>query len=404
MLTVLSVKEAREKILASVNAAMPKETVDLPQALGRVLYGAVTAQDDLPAFARSTVDGYAVRAEDTYGATESMPALFRLAGEVAMGEPAKAIVRAGEAAAIATGGMLPEGANAVVMVENTEMPGADTLTVNRAAAPWENTIARGEDMAAGDVALPAGQIIRPQDMGVLAALGITKVDVRRKVRAAVLSTGDELVEPYVEPRPGQIRDINSHLLEGWVKACGAEAFRLGIVRDNADDLLSALQKTGDYDCVLLSGGSSAGTRDYAAACINALGAPGVLFHGVSMRPGKPLIYGAAGDKPFFGLSGNPTSAMVGFLLFVRPLLYQMSRARVSEFPIRARITKNLSSAGGREDYIRALLLDRDGELWAEPILGQSGLISTAVRGNALIRIPQNSEGLEAGARAEVLLI
>lgn len=282
MLTVLSVTEAREKILSSVTMSSGEEVTDLPAALGRVVSSAVTAGGDLPPFPRSTMDGYAVRAQDTFGASDSMPALFNVTGEVLMGQSAPSGVAAGEALRIATGGMLPLGCDAVVMVEQTEMLGGTTLAVNRAVAPGENTIARGEDIRAGAEAIPRGQKLRPQDIGALAALGYTHVGVAKKPRIAIFSTGDELVLPEMEPKPGQTRDINSYLLSAWVEQCGGVADRLGIVPDQAAALLTALKSAADYDCVILSGGSSAGTRDHTAACIDDLGKPGVLFHGVSM--------------------------------------------------------------------------------------------------------------------------
>lgn len=404
MLTVLSVTEAKEKILTSVAHRTGVEAVSLTEATGRILANPATAREDLPPFPRSTMDGFAVRAQDTYGASESMPALFEVTGEVLMGQAPAAALSAGQALRISTGGMLPQGSDAVVMVEYTEMLGNTTLAVNRAVAPGENTIDRGEDIPAGENILPSGQMLRPQDIGALAALGIMAVTVARRPRVAILSTGDELVMPDCDPQPGQIRDINSYLLAAWAQRFGASADRLGIIPDNKEALLDALHNARGYDCVILSGGSSAGTRDHTAASIDALGQPGVLFHGVSMRPGKPLIFGVVDGKPFFGLSGNPTSAMVGFLLFVRPLLMQMQGAVDAAPLIRARVDRNLSSASGREDYIRALLYEQDGELWARPVLGQANLISTVVRGNALLRIPQNSEGVEPGEPVEVMLL
>jgi molybdopterin molybdotransferase len=404
MLTVLSVTEALQKILSVVSVKTAVENVPLTDTLGRVLASAIHAGDDLPPFPRSTMDGYAVRAQDTYGASESMPALFDVAGEIMMGQAPSVALKPGEALRITTGGMMPQGSDAVVMVEHTEVLGGTTLAVNHAVANGENTIARGEDVRLGEELLPAGQLLRPQDIGALAALGQFMVDVTRKPQVAILSTGDELVLPDAVPAPGQIRDINSYLLSAWVERSGADAHRLGIIPDDKDELMRSLQETYKYDCVILSGGSSAGTRDHTATCIDAMGQPGVLFHGVSMRPGKPLIFGVVNGKPYFGLSGNPTSAMVGFLLFVRPLLLQMQGAVDTVPMLRARVERNLSSASGREDYVRATLFEQEGELWARPILGQANLISTVVRGNALIKIAQNSEGVEPGEMVDVLLI
>ncbi|HHX75534.1 MAG TPA: molybdopterin molybdotransferase MoeA, partial [Firmicutes bacterium] len=325
-------------------------------------------------------------------------------GEILMGEAPAVKLETGEALRISTGGMLPEGGNAVVMVEHTEFLSADTLAVYKAVAPGENTIARGEDLRAGAEVLPAGQRLRPQDLGILASLGKMEVEVAARPRVALLSTGDELVPPEEVPGPGQIRETNSYTLAALAEQCGAEVSRLGIVPDEREALMAALQKTAGYDCVVLTGGSSAGIRDHVAACIAALGRPGVLFHGVSMRPGKPLIYGLVDGRPYFGLSGNPTSALVGFLLFVRPLLWRLTGEKKVVPRFWARTERNLSSTGGREDYVRAYVYEKEGQWWARPILGQSNLLSTAVRANALLRIPENSEGAEPGDWLEVLLL
>jgi molybdopterin molybdotransferase len=291
-----------------------------------------------------------------------------------------------------------------VMVEHTELLSENTVTVHRAVAPGENTIVRGEDVKEGQIVLPAGHILRPQDIGLLSALGLIEVMVSARPRVAVISTGDELVMPEHDPGPGQVRDINTNLLAALVRRAGGIPVPFGIVPDRADALSDALCRSLEYDCTLLSGGSSAGTRDLTAAAIDGLGKPGVLFHGVSMRPGKPLIYGVVEGKPYFGLSGNPVSAMVGSLLFVRPLLLALQGAAAPQSLLWARVDRNLSSSSGREDYIRAVLSLRDGELWAAPVLGQANLISTVVQGGALLRIPQNSEGVEAGEKLEAMEI
>jgi len=404
MLTVLSVTAAREKVLAGIEPKTALEKVPLLSADGRLLARPLTAPRDLPSFDRSTMDGFAVVAADTFGAADALPSLLSVVGEVRMGQAPLASLGAGETMRIATGGMLPAGSDAVVMVEYTETLGADTVAVHRAVAPGENTITRAEDLKEGEEIFPRGHRLRPQDIGLMAALGVTVVEVAARPRVAVISTGDELVSPQLEPEPGQVRDVNSYLLASLAARCCALPEILGIIPDRYDQLVAALDTAGDYDCIILSGGSSAGTLDHTASAIAALGKPGVLFHGVSMRPGKPLIFGLVGGRPYFGLSGNPTSAMVGFLLLVRPLLLKMQGA-ITEPPLYwARVDKNLSSAGGREDYVRAALYSKDGELWATPLLGQAGLLSTVVRGNALLRIPQNSEGIEPGERLEVIPI
>ncbi|MBT9167723.1 MAG: Molybdopterin molybdenumtransferase [Syntrophomonadaceae bacterium] len=404
MLIVLSVAEAKEKILTAVLTRTEQEPVLLTAAAGRTLAQPVAAEEDLPSFARSTMDGFAVRAQDTYGASEAMPALFDVRGEILMGQAPEVALAHGQALRISTGGMLPADSDAVAMVEYTEMLGGNIMALSRPVAPGENIIVRGEDLRAGEGILFPGHVLRPQDIGILAALGQMRVTVAKKPRVAIFSTGDELVMPDAVPKAGQIRDINSYMLSSWVESCGAVAALHGIIPDSKDALTAALQRTSDYDCIILSGGSSAGARDYTAACIDELGKPGVLFHGVSMRPGKPLIFGVVNGKPYFGLSGNPTSAMVGFLLFVRPLLWQMQGATELLPLLRAKVERNLSSASGREDFVRASLYVQGDELWARPILGQANLVSTVVRGNALLRIPQNCEGVEAGESVEILLI
>ncbi len=404
MLTVLSVAEAKEKILTAVLARTEQEPVLLTAATGRTLAQPVAAEEDLPSFARSTMDGFAVRAQDTYGASEAMPALFDVRGEILMGQAPEIALAPGQALRISTGGMLPADSDAVAMVEHTEMLGGNIMALSIPVAPGENIIVRGEDLRAGEGVLSPGHVLRPQDIGILAALGQMRVTVAKKPRVAIFSTGDELVMPDAVLKAGQIRDINSYMLSSWVESCGAVADLHCIIPDNKDALMAVLQRTSAYDCVILSGGSSAGARDYTAACIDELGKPGVLFHGVSMRPGKPLVFGVVNGRPYFGLSGNPTSAMVGFLLLVRPLLWQMQGATELLPFLRAKVERNLSSASGREDFVRASLYVQGDELWARPILGQANLVSTVVRGNAMLRIPQNCEGVEAGESVEILLI
>jgi len=404
MLTVLGVREAAERVLSSVRTSPVVESVMISEAVGRVLAAPLTVAADLPLFARSSMDGYAVAAGDSYGAAESLPALFTLAGEVPMGGVPPAVLAPGQAMRISTGGMLPEGSDAVVMVEHTELLDAVTLAVGRPVAPGENVVARGEDLRAGEIVLPAGHRLRARDSAVLAALGYVRVTVTSRPRVAVISTGDELVPPEQEPSPGQIRDVNLSLLAALVQQAGGEPVPLGIVPDREEAFFAALRKTGDCDCVILSGGSSAGARDLTAKILGRLGRPGVLFHGVSMRPGKPFIFGVADNKPYFGLSGNPTSALVGFIVLVRPLLWKLSGSTEQPVLLPARVERNLSSASGREDYFRAQVFNRDGELWARPLPAAAGLLSTMLHGNALLQIPEHCEGVEAGDKVNVQLL
>lgn len=404
----LTIPEARAALACQL-AGLRTEKVPLLESLGRRLALEVRAAEEVPGFDRSTMDGYAVRARDTFGASEGLPSYVDVCGEVLMGRQPAGEVGAGQAFRIATGGMLPPGADAVVMVEYTEELDAKTIGVTRPVAPGENVVRRGEDVGAGEVVLAAGHRIRPQDLGLLAAVGVTGVEVVLPIRVGIVSTGDELVNPAEVPGPGQVRDINSYALFGAVAESGGVPRLYGIVRDDFKCLKDTLEQAlEENEMVLLSGGSSVGTRDIAFKVIESLGEPGVLFHGISVKPGKPTVGAVVGNKPVFGLPGHPASAMVVFELLVAPLLrtggYPTGpAARLFEFPIRAVINRNLRSAAGREDFIRVKLRVREGQLTADPVLGKSGLISTMVKADGLARIPSGKEGVEAGEVVEVKL-
>ncbi|TYO94756.1 gephyrin-like molybdotransferase Glp [Desulfallas thermosapovorans] len=404
---VRTVRDARELLRKHITATLPVEQVPLLEALGRRLARDLSAMDAVPGFDRSTMDGFAVRARDTFGATESLPAYLNVTGEVLMGRNTTAAgkLNAGQAWRIPTGGMLPSGADAVVMVEYTEELDERTIGVTRPVAPGDHIVRAGEDIAPGDGVLSRGHVLRPQDLGLLAAVGLSGVPVFEPVRVGIISTGDELVETLEQPGPGQVRDINSYALYGQAAAAGARPRIYGIVRDDFASLLDKLrQALVECDLVLLSGGSSVGIRDVAARALDTLGAPGVLFHGISIKPGKPTVGAVVDGKPVFGLPGHPVSAMVVFDLLVTPLLrYGDYPDDPLEFPVRARMTRNMRSAAGREDYLRVRLYRENGIIFADPVLGKSGLISTMVRASGLARIPAEKEGVEAGEYIEVKL-
>ncbi|MBF7084042.1 molybdopterin molybdotransferase MoeA [Desulfallas sp. Bu1-1] len=393
-----TVREARELLGTHLKGGCSVEWVPLLEALGRRLAQDVTAADAVPGFDRSTVDGFAVRARDTFGASESLPAYLDVTGEVLMGREAAGHLGTGQAWRIPTGGMLPPGADAVVMVEYTEELDDRTIGVTRPVAPGDHVVRAGEDIAPGAKVLPAGHVLRPQDLGLLSAVGLTGVPVTAPVRVGIISTGDEVVEPHCRPAPGQVRDINSYALYGQAAAAGARPRLYGIVRDNFELLLARLrQALEECDLVLLSGGSSVGVRDVAAKVLDSLGSPGVLFHGISIKPGKPTVGAVVDGKPVFGLPGHPVSAMVVFELLVTPLLkYGSYVDNQLEFPVRARLARNMRSAAGREDYIRVRLRREGAEIVADPVLGKSGLISTMTRANGLAVIPAEKEGVEVG--------
>lgn len=375
------------------------ETIPTTEALGRVLSEAATASEPLPAFTRSTMDGYAVRAADTYGATESLPAYLTVIGEVAMGQVAETPAGPAQAFLVHTGGMIPPGADAVVMLEQTQKLGSGEIEVLRPVAPGENLVTAGEDIKTGEPLFPAGHLLRPQDIGGLLALGLTHVSVAVRPRVAIISTGDEVVPPEATPGPGQVRDVNTYTVAGLVTEAGGTPLPGGIVPDNYEALLSAARATLDRaDILVLSAGSSVSTRDLTAAVVNELGRPGVLVHGVALKPGKPTILGVCAGKPVLGLPGNPVSAMVAAELFLRPLLAHLQG--MTEPPagryVAATLARNVSSQAGREDHVPVKIIEQDGKVWAEPVLGKSNLIYTLVRANGMIEVPLDANGLHRG--------
>ncbi len=413
MLKVLPVARAQQVIVQSL-AVKPagKEEVSLQNAPGRVTAGDIFAPEELPAFSRSTMDGFAVRSADTFGASEGLPALINIKGNILMGKEPPCALGPGEAMSIPTGGMLPRGSDSVVMVEHCEQMG-DSVAVLRPAAPLENTIQAGDDYKPGDLVLPAGRLIRPQDGGVMAALGLVKIEVAIRPRVVIFSTGDEVIPPEETPQAGQVRDVNGFLLAAQVRENGGDAVYAGIIADRKEVLREALlQALAEADLVLVSGGSSVGTRDVAIDAINALPGGGVLFHGVAMRPGKPLLYGMSDGKPVFGLSGNPVSAMFGYILFVRPVLRRL--CGLPPFPsfvptIDAILETNIASNGGREDYIRVSLNFKEQPNGAEnivraqPVFGGPGLLQTVVQGDGYFVVPRDVEGLAEGTIVKVTL-
>ncbi len=389
-------------------APLGAETVALDDALDRTLADALTAPTDLPGFDRSTMDGYAVRGRDTFGTSEGTPGYLHLVGEVRMGEVPTLAVGVGECAAIGTGGMLPEGADAVIMVEHTRPAGEDTVEVCKPVAPRGNMLGATDDAAAGDVLMAAGQRLRAQDLGLLAALGIGEVDVVRQPRVGILSTGDEVVAIHQTPRPGEVRDVNLHTLSAQVAAAGGVAVGLGLVRDDADALKTAVSDGLDQcELLLLSGGSSMGTRDLTVEIFESFPGAELLVHGVSVAPGKPFIWVRASGKQLLGLPGQVTSCMISFHLFVEPLLERLlgrpARAFVRFGRKQATLTRPLPSVPGRQEYVRVRVVEEAEVARAEPLFGKSGLIRTLTQGHGLVRVEANSEGLDEGSPVTVLL-
>lgn len=379
------------------------EQIPLGAALERVLAADLVAVYDIPGFDRSTMDGFAVKAADTFGASEANPAYLTIVGAIAMGQAPDLVVASGQAARIATGGMLPRGADSVVMVEHTDAVDDTTIEVHHSVVPGQNVIAGNEDAAAGQVLLKAGTVLRPQEIGVLAACGQAQVGVFKRPRVGIISSGDEVVPIDAPLEPGRIRDVNTYTLSGMVQRAGGLAISYGIVKDNYAELLDTCRRAiAETDMVLVSGGSSVGTRDLTVTVLEALEESRILIHGVSLRPGKPTILAQCGGKAFWGLPGHVASAMVVFWSLVQPFLAHIGGVSTTpSMAVRARLTRNLASVQGRVDFVRVRLISRNGEMWAEPVLGASGLIRTMVAADGLVKIEMNSEGLDQGTWVEV---
>jgi molybdopterin molybdotransferase len=406
-LELLPPGEALARLLAELpRPALAVEILPTASAAGRITARAILSPERLPAFSRSTVDGYALIARSTFGASDALPAYLPVIGEVPMGRAPAFSLAAGQVALIHTGGMLPEGADAVVMLEYTQQARPGEIEVLRAAAPGENVLFAGEDVDSGQEILPAGKPLRPAEIGGLMALGLTHVPVSARPRVAILSSGDEVIPPEQTPMPGQVRDINSYTLSALVEAHGGIARRSSILPDISEILETTLREAiEDSDLVIITAGSSASTRDFTADCINRAGRPGVLVHGVNVKPGKPTILGICSGKPVIGLPGNPVSALVIASLFVIPTLEYLlaippDRPRPS---IPARLAVNIPSQAGREDFIPVHLVSSPQGLTADPIFYKSNLIFTLSRADGLVHIPASATGLESGAQVQVIL-
>lgn len=408
LFTVVAPQAALELLLARCTPVERTEFVALEDAAGRVTAEAVRADETLPTFARSTMDGYAVTAADTFGASDSAPAYLRLCGEVSMGSMPSLRVPPLGAARIHTGALLPAGADAVVMVEDTNAHG-DEIEILDAAAPGENVIAAGEDIVAGDVAVPAGRRLRAQDAGGLAALGRTRVRVVARPRIALLSTGDEIVAPERQPAPGQVRDVNATTIGAVITAAGGSVVRAGIVRDDRALLEAAARAAlADADALVLSAGSSVSYRDFTARVVEALGAPGILVHGIAIKPGKPTLIAFADGKPVIGLPGNPASALVVAWRLLGPLVRRLGGEAADAIGLtdvrEAVLTVPVRSRPGREEFVPCTLRTAaGGTLEATPIFGKSNLIFTLVRSDGLIVVPLDRSGVAAGEAVRVVV-
>ena len=426
---VVTADEAREHLATFAPKACPEqsrrvgsETIPVVEACGRVLAKDLLSPVDLPHFHRANMDGYAVRAQDTFGASSGLPAYLKLVGVVEMGSEAKRTLKKGETLRISTGGMLPPGSDAVVMVEYTEEMGDGTVEIHRGVSPWENVIRIGEDIKKGDPIFKQGRRLRAHDLGALTGVGLTKIPVCHRPKVALISTGDEIIDPTKTPKPGQIRNVNQYALRAMIADGGGETVDFGVIKDDRP----LFEKTMDRaltsaDLVMISGGSSVGTKDMTVDVICSFPNSEMFFHGISIAPGKPTIFARARGKPVMGLPGHPVSALIVFELFGGPLVRMVggespASAFAFQRTVGAVLTQNVASAPGREDYVRVTLESHNGpfalrqaqdaqgrRLYARPLPGKSGAIFSLVKADGMVCIPLSDEGLEAGEEVEVIL-
>jgi molybdopterin molybdotransferase len=405
----VSVSEALRRILESIPLTdVPGVKIPLAEASGRVLAGDIVSPEDLPGFSRSTVDGYAVLSGDTFGASETSPVYLSVINEIFMGQEPGFELKKGEAARIATGGMLPGGADAVMMFEHAQTLDERMVEVQKAVAPGDNVIQRGEDVRAGELILGGGRRLRPYDVAVIAGIGFSEANVFERPTVSIISTGDEVVSEGKPVKPGQVRDMNSLILAGLLVEDGALPLRKGIVGDSLDALKSAVEGSfKESGMVLITGGSSVGVKDMTESVISEVGK--VLFHSVSMKPGKPMLAGISDGKPVLGLPGHPRAVAVCYEVFIRPLVERLSGLRPKTMDdmrrtIRARLAKSVRSTLGRQEVISVALEFRNGDLWAEPMLGKSGLLSMLVRADGTVTVSDGKPGIQKGQEVDVKLI
>lgn len=387
---------------------LDQETIKTEKGLNRVISKDIFSNEDVPAFTRSTVDGFAVKSKDTFGASDAVPAFFEIIGEIRMGQEASYQIQKGQACLIHTGGMLPSGADAVVMVENTQYSNSEEIEVYKSIASGENVIFKGEDVKASSKVLDKGTLLRSSEIGALMALGITEIKTFKLPQVGIVSTGDEVVNPEETLKLGQVRDINSYTLSAIIQKFGGISKRYPIVRDDKEKLINALKIAHqENDLVMVTAGSSASVRDFTADAINELGDPGVLVHGLNVKPGKPTILAFANNKPIIGLPGNPVSAYVIAHMLLTSIMPKIrgDKSRNKDF-IRGLITINLASIAGREDWIPVKILEnsKNGLPFVEPIFYKSNLIFTLINADGLARIDPDQTGLDENSEVEILLI
>ena len=402
MLNVKTPEEVLEIINREFFPLNISERAGLDEAAGRVLAEDIKASEYVPDFNRSTVDGYALSSKDTFGCSESIPAILPLRGEILMGTGADFVLPEGECCYVPTGGEIPNGADCAVMLEYSENYGDGTIGISKPGAPGLNMIYRGDDVYPGKTVLEKGRVISAQDIGALSAIGCTEIPVIKRLRVGIISTGDELVPPEEKPSAGQVRDVNAPMLKAMYSLFGAEVISYGIIKDDEEALKKAVEKGIDEcDALVLSGGSSVGTKDASCRIIEALGE--LLLHGIAIKPGKPTIMGKCSGKPVIGLPGHPVAAYFISRLFVLPLFARLEGRTYNTYTVTAYLTESMSANHGRAQYSGVKLVKNGDVLNALPVRSKSGLISSLAGAEGYFCIERDCEGLPAGAEIQVTI-
>ena len=409
-LELISIEEALERFFRSVRLVEPEvEEAGISDALGRVIAEDIDSDWDVPPYDRAAMDGYAVRSVDTVGASSTNPLVLRVVGTSEMWRHSDVTVGRSDAVRVSTGAPIPDGADSVIMIEYTHELDSDKIEIYRSVTPYKNVSAQGEDVKKGKRVLKKNTIIQPHDIGILAAVRRRHIKVLKKLKIAVLSTGNELVNLHEEAAPGKIIDVNRHTLIASVKEIGCEPIDLGIATDRLEDIkLKISEGTKSADIVVVSGGISVGIKDLVSEAVNTLGKPGVIAHGISIRPGMPTALAAIDNKPVILTPGNPVAAIIAFNTFVRPIVTKVlgiSTGHVKGQIIKARMARKAPSQTGLRTFLRVMIEKGDEGFAAEPVRTTgSGIISSLVRANGMVTIPEHKEGLEQGEEVEVELL
>ncbi|MTI68032.1 MAG: molybdopterin molybdotransferase MoeA [Firmicutes bacterium] len=403
---VESVDNAKEKLIDKFkNMEINTRNEDILNVTGRILAKDIISNINVPDFNRSTVDGYAIKSSDSHGSSESMPSILNLKGEVRMGEKAKEEIFPGEAIYVPTGGMIPKGADSMIMIENTEKIDKETLAIYRPVSKNENMILIGDDIKRDQIVFKKGRRITPKDIGTLSAMGISRVEIFNKLKFFVISTGDEIIDLDEKLEIGKIRDINGYALDSLIKTIGGEVVKRIIVKDNfhllKDEVKSGVNKA---DIVLISGGSSVGVRDFTYDVLNSLRGSGVFIKGISIKPGKPTLVGEVNNKAVFGLPGHPVSSIIVFKVLVEYLAKNILGVNEHVQKTRAIMDFNIHSSPGKETYQMVKLDEKNGELYASPNFGKSGLITLLSNSDGYVVIKDHEEGLDRGEKRDVYFI